>query len=221
MQEWKEDADDPDSQHRHISHLFALHPGRQINAQTMPELLDAAETSLNARGDGGTGWSKAWKINLWARLRDGDRAHRLLSELLRDSTLPNLLDTHPPFQIDGNFGASSGIGEMLLQSHQDDIDLLPALPSAWRSGGVDGLVARGGYEVDIRWRDGYLTHLRLTTQQAGEVRLRYEGFDPDVRIWDFNNDRNITPSVKDDVLTFSAQMDGRYGLAQPDSVSTP
>jgi len=171
LQEWKEDWDDPESDHRHVSHLFALHPGREIGPAT-PDLARAARVSLDARGDGGTGWSKAWKINFWARLGDGDRAHRLLGQLLRESTLPNLWDNHPPFQIDGNFGATAGTVEMLLQSHAGEVHVLPALPTAWRDGAVTGLRARGGLTVDIRWRNGEAEEVILAASRNTAITLR-------------------------------------------------
>lgn len=171
LQEWREDRDDPESDHRHVSHLFALHPGRQVTAD-QPELLEAARVSLEARGDGGTGWAQAWKVNLWARLLDGDRAHKLLGDQLRDSTLPNLWDTHPPFQIDGNFGATAGIAEMLIQSHGEAVHLLPALPSAWETGRVEGLRARGDITVSMKWQGGELQWLELKAGRDGEVALR-------------------------------------------------
>lgn len=170
LQEWKADRDDPADDHRHVSHLFALHPGRQIEPGS--KWAEAAEVSLGARGDGGTGWSKAWKINFWARLRDGDHAHRMLAEQLKNSTLPNLWDTHPPFQIDGNFGATSGIAEMLLQSQHDTVDILPALPSGWPDGSVRGLRARGGFTVDIEWAAGQARRVVITASRTREVTVR-------------------------------------------------
>ncbi|MCW2880331.1 MAG: hypothetical protein JWQ95_4431, partial [Sphaerisporangium sp.] len=174
LQEWREDWDDPNDTHRHLSHLFALHPGRRIRPCT--EYGEAARVTLEHRGDGGTGWSRAWKINLWARLLDGDRAHHLLREQLRHSTLPNLWSTHPPFQIDGNLGTTAGIAEMLLQSHAGVIDVLPALPSAWPYGSFDGLRARGGHTVGATWQEGQLVEVRLVSGHGGEVRLRNPAF---------------------------------------------
>lgn len=172
LQEWKEDLDDPKNQHRHISHLFALHPGSQIDVTGTPELLRAAATSLNARGDGGTGWSQAWKINMWARLHNGNRAYKLLGEQLLHSTLPNLWDNHPPFQIDGNFGATAGIAEMLLQSHNGVVRLLPALPDSWPTGAVTGLRARGGLTVDMGWSKRQLQQLTIHASQSGSVKIQ-------------------------------------------------
>ena len=165
--------EDPETEHRHVPHLWGLHPGLEIHPRKTKELADACRVTLKFRGDGGTGWSKAWKINFWSRLLDGDHAYKMLTEALRLNTYPNLFDAHPPFQIDGNFGATSGIAEMLMQSDGSEIELLPALPTAFASGKITGLRARGGFIVDIEWQDGKLVKAKITSFSGNDVNIRY------------------------------------------------
>ena len=184
LQEWNKDWDDVEVHHRHVSHLFGLYPGRQIAPVSTPEFAAAAKKTLEIRGDDGTGWSKAWKINFWARLLDGNHAHQLVKDLLHATneggynyaggggTYPNFFDAHPPFQIDGNFGGTAGMAEMLLQSHLNEIHLLAALPDAWKEGSIKGLKARGNFEVSINWKDHQLINAVIKSGSGGICKIR-------------------------------------------------
>lgn len=185
LQEWMVDKDDPDNHHRHVSHLWAVHPGNEINWEQTPALMKAAQQSLEYRGDNGTGWSLAWKINFWARFKDGNRSYKLLHRLLSPAEVPgrkagggsypNLFDAHPPFQIDGNFGGAAGILEMFVQSHIGKIDLLPALPDALPNGKISGLVARGGFELALEWKDAKLLSVEVLSKKGRNCKLTYNG----------------------------------------------
>lgn len=171
--EWSKDIDNPEDKHRHVNHLFGLHPGHTVSPVTTPELAEASKVVLQHRGDGATGWSMGWKLNQWARLHDGNHAYTLLGNLLKNGTSDNLWDIHPPFQIDGNFGGTAGMTEMLMQCHMGFIHLLPALPDAWHTGTITGLRAKGNFGVDLYWNEGKLTEAIIHSGSGAPCEVRY------------------------------------------------
>ncbi|WP_144127877.1 glycoside hydrolase family 95 protein [Catellatospora sichuanensis] len=222
IQEWLYDWVEPERTHRHISHLYGLHPSNQITKRTTSTLFEAARRTLELRGDDGTGWSLAWKINFWARMEEGARAHKLIKDLVTTSRLaPNMFDLHPPFQIDGNFGATSGIAEMLLHSHNGELHLLPALPPAWPSGRVAGLRGRGGYTVGIAWSAGRLTEGLIRADRDGTVQLRGRVFGGGHTVVDVAD--GTTPAsvrVDSDSIRLTVRA-GRTYRAQPVATQVP
>jgi alpha-L-fucosidase 2 len=200
LQEWLKDVDDTSNKHRHVSHLWAVYPGDEINWEKNPEFMKAARQSLIYRGDAATGWSLGWKLNLWARFKDGDHAYKLLQMLLSPAekggagSYHNLFDAHPPFQIDGNFGGAAGIGEMLVQSHTKYIDLLPALPSALANGEIQGICARGGFQLNLKWSEGKLQTVDMLSLAGKDCLLRYNN-----KVFSFKTEKGKTYKLNNDL----------------------
>ncbi len=223
LAEWKDETTlevTNSDNHRHQNHVSILHPGTYVAAgrsEWDDKMLEAIRVTLEKRGDGGTGWSKAWKINMWARMRDGDRARKLLSEQLTGSTLANLFDTHPPYQIDGNFGAASGITEMLLQSQGDYIEPLAALPSGWDTGSVDGIKARGNFEMDFSWENGSISECRITSNSGNSCKIKYNGIGS-LKVYDETNKQYVKAEASENTLEFSTTAGAVYILTSDESL---
>jgi alpha-L-fucosidase 2 len=223
IQEWLADWVETEQTHRHVSHLYGLHPSNQITRRGTPQLHEAARRTLELRGDDGTGWSLAWKINFWARLEDGTRAHKLIRDLVRtDRLAPNMFDLHPPFQIDGNFGATSGIAEMLLHSHNGELHLLPALPSAWPTGHVTGLRGRGGYTVGTAWTDGQMDETTVRADRDGTLRLRGRLFTGTFTLVDVaDGSAPVVTRPEADLVQFAVRAGRTYRAARPGVSPSP